>query len=306
MEIVREKAYAKINLYLDVNSKLDNGYHDLMTIMQTVSLHDDVEIKFNRTGKINITCDNEILNDDPENNLAYKAAKVFYKNLGFQMTFGVDIHIKKRIPLLAGLGGGSADAAAVLRGMNLLYGRTFRTADLYEMAHEIGADVPFCVVGGAQICGGIGGPAMCYSGIKNYNLLIAIGGEKESTAEQFRRLDRMHNDFKGYARSMGPGEVFRMQNSSEVGKSFSISKNIFEKLYDEESNVGKIKNIMMENGAYHAMLSGSGPAVFGVFPNFMCVEDAEEALRKENITTYPCMPISMPYDQLPTTLFEEN
>ena len=147
MEKLTLKAYAKINLHLDAISKESNGYHKVITVMQTVSLYDDVTFSLRGDGLICIKCDIPTLPCDSRN-LAFKAARLFFEHTGIDS--GVDIEIIKRIPMAAGLAGGSSDAAAVLSGLNSLCGYPLETSELCELGAKLGADVPFCIVGGTK------------------------------------------------------------------------------------------------------------------------------------------------------------
>lgn len=293
-----ENAYAKINLYLDIKKKnIHNGYHELYTIMQSVSLHDEVYIKGNGSQKINVYLDRDIGVED-QDNIAYKAAELFYKTLKKDVDEKVDIAIVKKIPVAAGLGGGSADAGAVLRGLNHFYGKPFTNYELCVMGSQLGSDVPFCVLGGTQMCNEDGEPVYSMKGIHHYDLLIAKGDDKISTAEQYRQLDDLYNDFKDYQNGDGYVKTLISYQSGECSKAFETSFNIFETLYDENSNIAKIKAIMENNGAYFSILCGSGPSVVGVFGDRIFVEDAEKELRSLNIQTFHCFPINMTYDMI--------
>lgn len=294
-----EKAYAKINLYLDVVKKNPlNGFHDIVTIMQTISLYDEVYLRPNDSIKgINLLCDKE-LGIDPKDNLAYRAAQLFFKEMNFDESKGIDIVIVKNIPVAAGLGGGSADAAAVLRGLNYFYNRPFTNSKLCEMAMEIGSDVPFCVLGGGQICTGRGKPELYIQGIHDYNLVVACGGEKLSTQDQYRQLDELFDDFLGYRCAIGYADTLSGYQSGRCRDAFAASKNIFESLYDENSMMQKIKDTMYENGAYFVQLSGSGPSLYGVFPDQLYAEDAMEALKAINVDSIKCLPINVQYDDI--------
>lgn len=296
---VTEKAYAKINLYLDIESKRDDGFHEIATVMQLISLCDIVEIEFNGSKEINLNITNIDLGIPKEKNIAYIAACRFYENLDFIPNCKVNISIEKNIPVAAGLAGGSADAAAVLRGLNYLYGKPFTTEELCEIGLTIGSDVPFCIVGGVQLCRGRGEEMLnMLGGIKNYRILIACGEEKLSTAEQYKKLDIKFNDFKKHQFAKDFHVMAAALAGGRIIDAYKGMYNIFEEIYDENSCAKKIKRIMYDNEASFAMLSGSGPAVFGAFSNMLMIEDAQEALAKENIKSYSCHPINNTYEYL--------
>ena len=293
-----EKAYAKINLYLDITEKREDGFHGLLTIMQIVSLCDEVDITLNMDKTLSVKIENSDIDIPEEKNIAYIAAKKFYENLDFEPISGADITIKKNIPMAAGLAGGSADAAAVLRGLNYLYGKPFTRKQLCDIGMEIGSDVPFCIVGGTQVCRNRGDVTFDMYGIKNYNLLIACASNKESTAEQYRKLDEKYNNFKDYRCGKNYGDLFGAFSVGKCSQAFPLMFNIFEDLYEDDEKVKQIKEIMYANEAKVAMISGSGPAVFGVFPSFIYVEDAQAALKEVGIESYICKPINLEYDAI--------
>ena len=296
MYSITEKAYAKINLYLDIMSKRDDGFHDILTIMQLISLHDEVYIALNMTKEINVIIENQDISIPKEKNIAYIAAQKFYENLDFNPVSGADIYINKNIPIAAGLAGGSADAAAVLRGLNYLYGKPYTKAELCKIGMEIGSDVPFCIVGGTQVCRNRGDVTFDMYGIKDYYVLVAFAGGKESTAEQYKKLDEKYNNFDNYECGKNYGDLFGAFSVRRCREAFPLMFNIFEDLYEDDSNIAKIKEIMYNNEAKVAMISGSGPAVFGVISNRLHAEDAQEELAKHGIESYICLPINMEYE----------
>lgn len=293
-----EKAYAKINLYLDITGKREDGYHDLLTIMQIVNLCDEVDISLNMTKQLSVSMVNSIIDLPQEKNIAYIAAKKFYDSLYFTPVSGADICIKKNIPMAAGLAGGSADAAAVLRGLNYLYGKPFTTKELCQIGMEIGSDVPFCIVGGTQVCRNKGEVTYDMEGIQGYSLVIVSSGTKQSTAEQYKKLDEKYNNFKDYTCGKNYGDLFGAFSVGKCSQAFPLMFNIFEDLYEDDENIKKTKSIMYDYGARVAMICGSGPSVFGVFDDFLYAEDAQEGLLKEGIHSFVCRPINKRYDQI--------
>lgn len=301
MESHIEKAYAKINLFLDILGKRDDGYHDIYTIMQMVTLYDEVEITLTNNEDINLIIKNADLGIPKEKNLAYIAAEKFYENLDktlLRVSTRADITITKNIPVAAGLAGGSADAAAVLRGLNAIYAKPYTKEQLCEIGMSIGSDVPFCIIGGTKVCQGKGKIKLDIRGLRHFRILIACDDQKESTAKQYKYLDEKFNDFKDYPINQNFSETVNALVNQEGRRALKSMYNIFENLYDENSGVQKIKKIMYEHDARLAMLSGSGPSVFGVFDNFVLMEDAQAALEKEGIKTYPCRMINLEYEYL--------
>ncbi len=263
MEITK-KANAKINLSLDLTSVLPNGYHAISTVMQSVTLHDTVRVRTGGEG-VRLICADPAVPADGRNT-AVKAALAFFEATG--RAPGAEIEIEKRIPSQAGLGGGSADAAAALTALNELYGDLLPREKLLEICVKIGADVPFALLGGTRLCLNIGEvtaalPPVCAE------VVIAKPARGVSTAEAYRRFDtgaglsHPENDLVLYRLAQG-----------ETKQAMQSALNVFEQL-TEIPEGGDIKRALLENGAYHAALSGSGSAYFGLFEN---ERDAEHAL----------------------------
>lgn len=250
--VLRAPAHAKINLSLAVTGVRSDGMHTLRTVMQTVSLCDTVEIQ--RAEALTFTCSEPSLAG--EENLCVKAAKAFYGATG--LAGGAAIRLEKRIPTGAGLGGGSSDAAAVLRLLNRLYDFPLREDALFSLAGTLGADVPFCLYGGKCLCTGIGEELSPLPDEAGLPLVIAKGRGSLSTAEMYRRLD---------ARGSGadPGVL-----------------NAFEPVAVELlPEIGTLIRAMTAAGGAEARMTGSGSALFGFFPSLRAAEAAAASLRKE-------------------------
>ena len=274
------KAYAKINLNLDITGRRGDGYHLLETIMQTVSLCDDVSISLRNNGEIVLYADNDFSGDIPldERNIAYKAAKRFYENVPEVFT-GAEIHLTKNIPSQAGLGGGSADAAAVLRGLYELHGKPFDERRLYDIALSLGADVPFCLLGGAAICHGIGEEMTAVQSMdEGLFILIAKGGCGISTAAAFREIDRV-----GFAEKRAD-EILELYNKKDYS---SLCFNRFEQVTALDE-IRSLKEKMLDFGAEAACMSGSGSAVFGIFRNSENAQWLSAELRKNGFFAEVC------------------
>ena len=298
MEWHFERAYAKINLYLDIHRKREDGYHDLFTIMQLVNICDDVTITIDDSEVTTLSMIDSPIDIPMEKNIAYIAAEKFYENLDFKTKYRPHIKIVKRIPMAAGLSGGSADAAAVLRGLNYIYGKPYMMEDLCKLGATLGADVPFNIVGGAQLCGGRGEKMHHTYGIQNYSLVIACGDEKMSTAEQYKSLDKIYNNFVDYPLKDEFQQTHYAFHTGRSSKAFGTMYNIFETLYEDNETFKKIKSIMYANQAHIAMLSGSGSSIFGVFPDCLYAEDARDELAKEGIKSFLCKPINKTYEYI--------
>ena len=259
-------ANAKINLSLDVCSKREDGYHNVEMVMQEISLCDIVEIDLNSDGEIRLQCDEAILGD-PSSTLTYKAAKLFFDEA--KIDSGCDIRLNQNIPVCSGLGGGSADAAAVLNGLNSLCGEPFSQEKLCALGLKIGADVPFCVMGGTALAQGIGEILTpVKTKMKKWVALIKPGIDI-STPEAYKKMDSRsfpHPDTKSVCEALVNNDIDALKKSSF---------NCFEYVMaDEYPQIEEIKQHFYDCGALFAMMSGSGPTVFGLFESY---EDAAMA-----------------------------
>ena len=248
------RANAKINLSLDITGRLPSGYHTLFTVMQSVTLHDTVTLRSGVPG-IRLTADAPGVPTD-ERNTAFSAAALFYAQAGLPPEIAIDL--KKRIPSRAGLGGGSADAAAVLQGLNRLYGEPLTEKTLLALALRVGADVPFCLAGGTKLCENLG-EAMSPLPDAKAHVLIVKPQESVSTGEAFKAFDAgaldEHPQNAAVAEALRAGDLKALK---------TCAKNVFAVL----SPLPVYENVLTalyENGAYFASLSGSGSALFGLF-----------------------------------------
>ena len=289
---MKKKAYAKINLYLDVISRYDNGYHEVNTIMQTVSLADDIEILLEGEG-ISLVCDKKEIPDDSRN-IAWRAAELFLSECPWVKCRGVSINIKKNIPSEAGLGGGSADAAAVLCALNEIFGYPVKQERLLEIGGNIGADVPFCMVGGTAYASGKGTLITPISDMPDCFIVIAKGKKGISTPWAFGELDRIYENFNEIAYS--PYDITVLKESIEAGRVADMGGalyNIFEKAVSSIcSEVVDIKETMLECGACGALMSGSGTAVYGIFEDEEKANAATKILSSNGYFSYVSKPLS--------------
>ena len=271
-------AYAKINLHLDVTEMRDDGYHNIQSIMQSISLCDEIDIEITENEKIIIQCDKDGLPLD-EKNIAYKAASRFFAKAGVRL--GAIIKIKKNIPMAAGLAGGSADGAAVLVGLNRLCNEVLSKDELYSLGASLGADIPFCMSCGCCFTGGIGDVLVPIEPLSaNTILVIACGGEGVSTPVAYGLLDKKYNNFIDYV----PKDYKTLTDSiaSQNNNFCNHLFNIFEEpISNERPTVSKIKSIIIDGGASAAMMSGSGPSVFGIFANIESAMQTVNALKKQ-------------------------
>ncbi len=269
MDSISVEAYAKINIGLDVLDKRDDGYHDVRMVMQTIDVCDTITLSKREDGNITVECDTDKI-PVGEENLAYKAADEFKKEFNSEFSdefdewdFGVDIVIKKRIPVSAGLGGGSADAAAVLKAMNILFNTGLSRDRLMQIGSRVGSDVPYCIFGWTALAGGRGEKIKPLLGFPKTHLVIVKPLDLGiSTAKAYGRLDEIENLYH-------PDIAALVDSLHEAAPLSEIAKhmgNTFEDVMVEEHPViGEIKNTLEENGAVKAMMSGSGPSVYGLF-----------------------------------------
>lgn len=256
---MRLKAHAKINLTLDITRKRHDGYHDLDTVMQSISLYDTVDLTKNKQGVINLTCSKITLPLDIHNT-AYKAAELIFKHCGITDT-GVNIHINKNIPSEAGMGGGSADAATVINGMNKLFDLNLTREELVEIGSKVGADVPFCLKCSTSRCTGIGDVIEELKPLPDCHILICKPDVGVSTAYAYDVCDKYPQD--DYFLSPGITKAINEGGIEEIAEHIG---NRFDDVL-QLPDVQIIKSIMHDSGALNASMTGSGSAVFGIFTN---------------------------------------
>ncbi|MBQ3356715.1 MAG: 4-(cytidine 5'-diphospho)-2-C-methyl-D-erythritol kinase [Oscillospiraceae bacterium] len=279
MITLSERACAKINLTLDVLSKRDDGYHDLRSVMQTVSLCDDVEIDVDTGRPWKLTCDAASIPAD-ERNLAWKAARVFFDRIG-RGPDGIEIRIRKRIPSEAGLAGGSADAAAVLRALNRWAGASLSTEALCDLGALVGSDVPFCVLGGTALAEGRGERLTKLPDAPELQLVICKPPVAFATPALFKRLDSVE------IREQPDTDAMRqaLQDGDSV-KIASLLCNVFEQAVSDRPEIEAIKAALLRHGALGASMTGSGSAVFGIFRSPEDAKSTCKALRTNGLQTF--------------------
>lgn len=258
MNSIRLKAYAKINLGLDVLGKRPNGYHDVRMIMQSIGLHDKLTISLQKKDEINVSTNLHYLPTN-ENNLVYKAAELIKNEFGINS--GVFIELEKRIPVAAGLAGGSSDAAATLYGLNKLFRLNIPMNQLMEYGLQLGADVPFCLLRGTAISEGIGEVLTPLPSIPSCYILLVKPDISVSTKFVYENLDLAehitHPDID---------EIIDAINKKNLNHLIKNLGNVLETVTTKEYPIIKeIKEKMLELGALGSMMSGSGPTVFGIF-----------------------------------------
>lgn len=266
------KANAKINFSLSVCGKREDGYHLIDTVMHSVSLYDTVWIE--KTDEINVLC-----GDMPqEENIAYKAAKLFFEVVG--ISGGCKIKIEKHIPMCAGLGGGSTDAAAVLLGLDRLYETKLSFQALCDMALQLGADVPFFIKGGCMRSEGIGEILTPAIPLKKGYILLAKADEKPSTGEMYRRLDAQNTVLADTKAVLSAIEKNDLNNLSRY------FYNAFETVWPKSA----VKAELLKSNAECVGLTGSGPTWFAVYADKQKALNAHNALKSKKIPVWLCCP----------------
>lgn len=274
-EDIIEKAYAKINISLDITARRADGYHDMAMIMQTVSLCDDVRMSFNDSDRISARTSLSFIPGD-DRNLAVRAAKRFFAAVG-EPEPGMSIRIDKRIPVGAGMGGGSSDAAAVLRGLNRAFENRLSAERLEELGAEVGSDVAFCIRGGTMLAHGRGELLSALPPMPECIYVICKPHFSISTPELFRKLDgislRRHPDTAGLVSALERGGL------PEICRRMY---NVFEDVSDRRMRtVAAIKSVLIDHGALGAVMTGTGSAVFGVFTDMAAAGAARDELKGE-------------------------
>ena len=267
------KAFAKINLGLDVVGKREDGYHEVRMIMQTVGIFDRLELKESSEPGIHVSTNLSFLPND-ENNLVYKAAKLLMQEKGIEE--GLSIRLDKHIPVAAGMAGGSSDAAAVLVGVNKLFHMGFSTGELMERGVKIGADVPYCVMRGTALSEGIGEILTPLAPMPDCHILVAKPPVNVSTKFVYENLCldtiEKHPDIDGMAQAVGGGNLLEI-----VERMGNVLESVTEKNYPV---IRDLKTFMKDRGALGALMSGSGPTVFGIFQDLSSARKACDDLRK--------------------------
>lgn len=262
MTTLFEPAYAKLNLTLDVLGKRDDGYHDLQSVMQTISLRDDIEIDIGTGKPWRLHCSDEDIPCD-ETNLAWRAAKVFFDALMLEPN-GIEIRITKRIPSQAGLGGGSADAAAVLRALNRHYDSPLSILALAELGSRVGSDVPFCVICGTAMVEGRGERLRKLPDMPDCVFVVCKPAFSVSTPELYRKLDQTvivhHPNNMAMESALLSGDLTKV--AQEV-------YNVFDSVVTADHlELNYIKSICNSYGSLAQQMTGSGSAVFAIMPSF--------------------------------------
>lgn len=262
MTTLYEGAFAKINLTLDMIGKRSDGYHDLKSVMQTISIRDDIEIDVETGKEWTLSCTDETIPCN-EKNLAWKAAKVFFEAAKIDPN-GIAIRITKRIPKEAGLGGGSADAGAVLRALNKHYGNPFSILALAEIGAQVGSDVPFCTLCGTAMVEGRGERLRKLPDMPDCVIVVCKPSFSVSTPELYKKLDETE-----IAKHPDNSAMESALLSGDLGKVAENLYNVFDPVVTADNlELNYIKSIFNSYGSVGQIMTGSGSAVFGIMPNF--------------------------------------
>ncbi len=276
MDKIKLKALGKINLGLDVLGRRPNGYHDVRMVMQTVYLYDQILLE--KTDKEGISLETNLFYlPVNENNLAYRAAKMLIDE--FAIKEGVHISLEKHIPVAAGMAGGSSNAAAVLYGMNRLFQLGLTDQELMERGVKLGADVPYCIMRGTVLAEGIGEELTPLPAMPKCHVLLAKPPISVSTQKVYEKLDAQevtkHPDIDGILLGLQTGDLKKI--TSSMG---NVLENV---TITEYPQIERIKDVMKEEGALNAMMSGSGPTVFGIYDDKMLARRAAARIREEQL-----------------------
>lgn len=280
MDKLDYKARAKVNLGLDVCRRLPNGYHEVKMIMQTVDMYDELEFIKRKDPDIILSVDSKDPLGDIGNNLIFRAAKLMREY--FSIKEGVEIHLKKHIPVAAGMAGGSTDAAATMMAMNELFDLGQTKEQLMELVIKLGADIPFCIMGGTALAEGIGEKLTPLTPPPQASILVAKPPIMVSTKDVYQglRLDELakHPDIDGMVDALAKGSLEGITDRME---------NVLESVTVVQFPViAQIKQLMKEHGAMNALMSGSGPTVFGIFEEEKTALAAQEILKASGLAKH--------------------
>lgn len=274
MEKLEYKARAKVNLGLDVCGRLENGYHEVKMVMQSVDIYDELVFKRRLDPDIILAVDSQDTLGDISNNLIFRAAKMMKEY--FSIKEGIEIYLKKNIPVAAGMAGGSTDAAATMLAMNELFGLEKSKEQLMELAVRLGADIPFCIMGGTALAEGIGEKLTALPAPQKAVLLIAKPDVMVSTKDVYENLHletvEKHPDIDGMIQALKDGSLSGVTDRME-----NVLETVTIKLYPV---IEEIKTFMKEHGAINALMSGSGPTVFGIYETEEEAKQAAAALKE--------------------------
>lgn len=285
---MKVKSYAKINISLDVINKREDGYHNLRMIMHSVELSDDIEININGSKSISVSTNLHYLPDNKKNH-AYRAAELFFEHTGIENP-GIHIDIFKRIPVSAGLAGGSSDAAAVLRALNVMFSASLSLPELAKIGLLVGADVPYCIHGGTMLAEGVGEILTPLKNMPKAPIVLSKPPIGLSTPKVFSEISaekiKLHPDTDGIIKSLDAGDLNgickRMFNVLEPAAQSVLSKS------GNGNAVEELKEVFRNHNACGTLMSGSGPTVFGIFEDIKdakCAYNAAKRITRDTFLT---------------------
>ena len=291
MEKIIILAPAKINLFLNVGDRREDGYHDIETVMQTLTLFDRLEVCKNdckTEAVIDVRC-RDFMAPDGAGNIVYRAASAFFAAAGIE-NYNVSFLIEKKIPAEAGLGGGSSDAAAAIIALDRLYGTAMTTEALCGIGAGVGADVPFCIKKGTAVARGIGEMLESCAPMPDCAVVVAIPkGSRICTADAYGKIDDVRE-----SAPVSCADMLAAMTSCDLERISSVLFNKFEKVTDPATGVPELLARLSEIGASGVRMSGSGPAVFGLFRDIPAARAAKEKLG-ESFTSFVCSPARRDY-----------
>lgn len=284
MEIY-ERAYAKLNLSLDIVAKMPDGYHDMKMVFQTIDLHDDISIRITDTPEIKLSTNVRYIPND-STNIAVKAAAAFFAESGIT-GYGAEISLLKRIPVCAGMGGGSADGAAVLRGINKLFDNPLSTETLLKLGRDLGSDVPFCIIGGTVLGCGRGEVMTDLAPLPDCHIVVCKPSFSVSTPALFKRINvrkiRLRPDTDGIINALEKSDIYGVARRMY---------NIFEDVLPSGADtINNIKSTMLDYNAAGSAMTGTGSAVFGVFTDYTSAKEAHKRLSADYSECYISKPV---------------
>ncbi len=284
------RAAAKLNLMLDVIKKLNNGYHSLFMVMQSVDLYDTVDVQRNGIGRILIESDSAEMPKGSDN-IAYKCAEKFFDAMQISQR-GITIRIGKNIPMAAGIAGGSADGAAVLYCLNRIYGADLSLPQLREIGSKVGADIPFSLTGGTAVVLNTGDIIAPVKELSDCKIIVVKPEQDVSTKEAYSMLDSVerlrHLDRAGMLEAVSSGDYSMI--CSKCGNVFEQAVEVPERPY--------IKSIMRKHGSDACLMSGSGPTVFGLFSDSRKADKCFEYLKERYKNVFKCSPVGQGITEL--------
>ena len=282
---VTVSANAKINLYLDVVGRRENGYHEIVSVMQSLSLADTLTATRVQGGALSLDTEGVLPADDT--NLVVRAAKAYFA--AAKTPFGVQLHLHKVIPMAAGMGGGSADAAATLKALNMLDEGRFSLAELAAIGAGVGADVPFLVYGGTALCRGIGERITPLQNRLTASVVVAVDGEGVSTPAAFGALDARYRQFADFQTEYTPTPLINALEKGDFSATVSALFNRFESVIEpQRPAVSALKQELLRYGADAVQMSGSGPTVFGIFADDAAAQRVTCYLKNCGVRAYHC------------------